>query len=168
MTEKIDATQSHKVFNYWIAKLGSQFYSNRKYPMTLNSHGQGVVTAAQKIAERVRDQISEDICFTAEQKEQFETDLFAAGNRVNDKSPIVSILNATKNSLGFKPDGINGVKESAWNLFSNAVHGPSAVNDHTIRMETQSIIEGIKDNVQITRGECENCLHNLCSGHRQS
>ena len=165
MAEKIDGTQADKVFNHAIARFNGQ--KHRKHSMLANKFGRETIKITSRIATEVKNQIDEDICLTPEQKEQFESNLTEAAKRVNGKRPLSSIINATKSILGFAPRSMNGLKENAENLFSNIVHGPKNITDHGIRTEAQLLAEEIMDNIQLRRGECENCLQILCSGHSQ-
>jgi hypothetical protein len=165
MSEKIDGTQADKVFNHAIARFSGQKYG--KYPMLTNKFGGETVKIAGRIATNVKKQINKDICLTQEQKKQFESNLIEAAKRINDKRPLSSIINATKSILGFAPRSMNGLKENARNLFSNVVHGPKNITDHGIRTEACLLADEIINNIQLRRGECDNCLQILCSGHSQ-
>ena len=165
MSEKIDGTQVDKVLNHTIIKFGGQKY--RKHSMLANKFGGETIKIASRIATKVRNQIDEDICLTPEQKEQFESNLIEAAKKINDKKPLSSIINTTKSILGFAPRSMNGLKENAGNLFSNVVHGPKNITDHGIRTEAYLLADEIINNIQLRRGECDNCLQILCSGHSQ-
>ena len=165
MTEKINGIQASKVLNHAIVKFSEQ--KHKKYPMLTNKFGGETVKIAGKIATKVRGQIGEDICLTPEQREQFEFNLTEAAKRINDKKPLSSVINAAKSIFGFAPRNINGLKENAENLFSNIVHGPKNITDHGIRTEAHLLTDEIMNNIQLRRGECENCLQILCSEHSQ-
>ncbi len=168
MTKKSDGIQSDKLLNHLIAKFNPQMGNSTKYPILVDKYGKEAIEIARKIAEKVKNIIDENICFTHEQKIQFESNLVEAAKKINNKRPMPNIFNATKNILGFSPRNMEKLKENVKNMISNTVHGPNNITNHGIQTEAHILADEITSNIELMRGKCENCLQILCSWNSQN